>query len=88
MKIIGRVCPPLTCHIYEIIVDILFSVVNVCVLNQSHGHWLLFDALHVTITMTLKLKEDFLIAPSMENLMEDGFGVDLELYMIASNIKK
>jgi hypothetical protein len=24
----------------------------------------------------------------MDNLMEDGFGVDLELYMITSNIKK
>jgi hypothetical protein len=60
------------------IIDIFFSVVNVCVLNQSHGHWLLFDALHVTITMTLKLKEFFKIEPSMDNLMEDGFGVALE----------
>jgi len=26
------------------------------VLNQSHGHWLLSNALHVAITMALKLK--------------------------------
>jgi hypothetical protein len=58
------------------------------VLNQSYGHWLLFHVLHVAITMTLKLKEEFLIAPSMDNLIEDSFGVALELYMITLNIKK
>jgi hypothetical protein len=38
--------------------------------------------------MTLRLKEEFLIAPSMDNLIEDSFGVALELYMITLNIKK
>jgi len=69
--------------------------VNVCVLNQSHGHRLLFDALHVAITMALKLKEEFkTLAPSMVNLMEDDMVVALPncllptLPMIASNIRK
>ncbi len=88
MKIIGCVCPPLTWDISQIIINILFLVVIVCVLNQSYGHWLLFHVLHVAITMTLKLKEEFLIAPSMDNLIEDSFGVALELYMITLNIKK
>jgi hypothetical protein len=44
-------------HVYQIIVDILFLVVTVCVFNQSHGHWLLSSALNATITMTLKLKD-------------------------------
>jgi hypothetical protein len=32
------------------------------VLNQSHGHWLLSDALNATIIMSLKLKEEFEIS--------------------------
>jgi hypothetical protein len=28
-----------------------------CVLNQSRGYWLLNDALHVAISMSLKLKQ-------------------------------
>jgi hypothetical protein len=69
--------------------------VNVYVLNQSHGHRLLFDALHVAITIALKLKEKFkTLAPFMVNLMEDDMVVALlkcllpTLRMIASNIKK
>jgi hypothetical protein len=47
---------PLTWHIFQIIVDVLFSVVSVCVLNQFHGHWLIFNALNMsTIIMNLKL---------------------------------
>jgi hypothetical protein len=34
-------------------------VVSAYVLNQSCGHLLLFDALNVTIIMSLKLKEEF-----------------------------
>jgi hypothetical protein len=41
---------------FKIIIDILSLVVSVCVLNQSHGHWLFLNALHIAITMTLKLK--------------------------------
>ncbi len=48
---------PLTWDVFQIIIDIFPLVVSVYVLNQSHGNWLLFNALHVAITMTLKLKE-------------------------------
>jgi hypothetical protein len=58
MRVIGLVPPPLTWHISQIIVDVLFSIVSVCVLNQSHGHWLLSNVLNVAITMSLKLKEE------------------------------
>jgi hypothetical protein len=37
--------------------------------------------------MTLKLKEEYGIALSMNNLMEDAFGVVLELSMFTYNIK-
>jgi hypothetical protein len=56
--VIGHVPPPLTWHIFQIIVDVLSLVVSVYVLNQFRGHWLLFDALNATITMNLKVKEE------------------------------
>jgi hypothetical protein len=58
MKVIGRVPSPLTWHVFQIIIDVLSLVVSACVLNQSHGHWLLSDALNVTIFMRLKFKEE------------------------------
>jgi hypothetical protein len=58
MKVTSYVFPPLTWHIFQIIIDVLSLVVNVYVLNQSHGHWLPFNALNVTIFMSLKLKEE------------------------------
>jgi hypothetical protein len=50
---INKCCvpPPLTKHVTQIVVDVLSFIVNACVLNQSHGHWLLRDALHYAITM-------------------------------------
>jgi hypothetical protein len=50
---------------------VFFSVVSACVFNQSHGHLLISNALHVTITMALELKEFFLMAPFMVNLEDD-----------------
>jgi hypothetical protein len=38
--------------------------------------------------MALKLKKEFEIALSMNNMMEDEYGVALELSIFASNIKK
>jgi hypothetical protein len=35
-----------------------------CVINQSNKHWLLSDALHLAISMSLKLKEESKNAPS------------------------
>jgi hypothetical protein len=34
-------------------------IVTAYVLNQFRGHWLLSDALNVTIAMNLKLKKEF-----------------------------
>ncbi len=58
------------------------------VLNQSHGCWLLSDALHSTISMNLKLKEENEIVPSFDSLMENDAIVDNELALLASNIKR
>jgi hypothetical protein len=43
--------------------------------------WLLFDALHATITMALKQKKEYGMAPSMDNLMEDYMVVALIIYV-------
>jgi hypothetical protein len=51
-------------------------------------YWLLFDALHATITMALKLKDKFGMTPLLVNLMGHVMVVALELSMFASNIKK
>jgi len=51
---------------------IFFSlVVNAYVFNQSHGHLLFSNALHVTITMALELKEKSKMAPFMVNLEDE-----------------
>ncbi len=59
MKVTSHVPPLLTWHISQIVVDVLSLVISACVLNQSHGHWLLSNALNVKITMSLKLKEEY-----------------------------
>jgi hypothetical protein len=57
MRSIGCVPPLLTWHISQIIVDVLSSIISACVLNESCGHWLLFDALNVIIIMSLKFEK-------------------------------
>ncbi len=77
--------------IYQIIIDCLFPIVITCVLNQSRGHWLLKDALHVAITMNLKLKEEICNLHSpiiLDNLMVIDSRVDIELKSFAMNMKK
>jgi len=88
MKITSCVLPPLTLHISQIIVNVLFSVVSVCVLNQSHGHWLFFDALNAIIIMSLKLKEKSGISSNLQDLIIDHLVVAQELSLFASNIRK
>jgi hypothetical protein len=68
------------------IVDCLGLVVIACVLNQSSGHWLLYDALNSFITWSPKMKEEVRIQTDFDLLMDDR--VTLELYLLASNIKK
>jgi hypothetical protein len=52
-----RVPSNLTWHICQIVVNCLSLVVNAYVLNQYRRYWLLSDALHFAISMSLKLKE-------------------------------
>ncbi len=75
MRIIGCVPSLLTWEVTQIIVYIFFLVVNACVLNQSHEHWLFFDVLHVTITMALKLKKEFEIPQLDGRWYGSSFGV-------------
>jgi hypothetical protein len=34
----------------------LNHVITTFIMNQSHGHWLLFDALSTIMTLTIKVK--------------------------------
>jgi hypothetical protein len=89
VRVTGRVLPPLTWqHIFQIIVDFLSPNIYACVLNQSHGYWLLNDALHFAISMSLKLKEENKIIPSFESIMEDTSIIYGELSLLVSNIRR
>jgi hypothetical protein len=83
----ARVPPPLTWHIYYIIVDSLGPMVFACILNQSKGHWFLCDALNFAILMSLKFKDE-IDSTTFNNLMEEDVNVVFELSCLASNIKK
>jgi hypothetical protein len=77
----------LTWQFFQTIVHCLFPNVSTCVLNHSHGHWLISDALHFAISMNLKLKKENQIVVSFESLMDDYSIVIDELSLLASNIK-
>jgi hypothetical protein len=87
VRVTSRVPPPLTWHISQIVVDCLLPIVSTCVINQAHGHWLLSDALHFVISMSLKLKKENQIIPSFESLMEDDSIISNELHLLAFNIR-
>jgi hypothetical protein len=88
VTIIGRAHPPLTWKFFQTIVQCLFPIVSTCVLNQSHGHWLISDVLHSAISMNLKLKEENQIVVSFENFMDDDSIVIHELSLLASNTRR
>jgi hypothetical protein len=88
MRIIGQMPPLLIWHIYQILVDCLSPIVFAYVVNQSHGHWLLSDALHSIIFMSLKLKEENKIILSFESLTEDDSIIFNELSFLAFNIRR
>jgi hypothetical protein len=46
--------------IVEAITSTLNHVVSTCVMNQSRGHWLLSDALTLTITFTMEMEAQLL----------------------------
>jgi hypothetical protein len=58
------------------------------VLDQSRGHWLLFDALNVIITMSLKLKKESKISLNLQDLIDNDSVVAQELSLLAFNIKR
>jgi hypothetical protein len=58
------------------------------VLNQSHGHWLPFDALNVTIIMSLKLYKKYGISLNLQDLIDDDYVVVQELSLFAFNIRR
>jgi hypothetical protein len=66
----------------------LSLVVSACVLNQSRGHWLIFNALNVTITMNLKLKEESGISFNLQDLIDDDSIVAQELSLLTFNIRR
>jgi hypothetical protein len=88
VKVICRVLPLLTWQICQIIVNCLFPIVLACVLNELDGHWLLGDALHFTISMNLRLKEENQIVLSIETLMDDDSIIVDELVLVAFNIRR
>ncbi len=53
-----------------------------------HGHYLLNDALHSAISMSLKLREENQVLPLVESLMDDDSVINDELFLLASNIKR
>jgi hypothetical protein len=66
----ARMPPPLTWHIFQIIVDVFSLVMFGYVLNQFKCHWLLNDALNYAIFIYWKLKDEFRISSSFDNFME------------------
>jgi hypothetical protein len=80
VRVTSQVPPPLTWQICQIIVD-FFLIISTYVFNQLHGHWLLNDALHSTILMSLELKEENQVVISFESLMEKDLVIGDELVL-------
>jgi hypothetical protein len=70
-KIISCASLFLSLHIFQIIVDCVFLLVTTCLLNQSHGYYLLSDALPLATTMNFKCKEEASNSQFTKNWMED-----------------
>jgi hypothetical protein len=88
MKVTGQIPLPLIWYIYESFLDFSSLVVSThCGFNQSCGYWLLSDALHFVIFMSLKLKEENQVVFSFETLMDDNSIVANELVLMDFNIK-
>jgi hypothetical protein len=69
-------------------VDFHSPIIFACFFNQSCGHLLLSDALHFTISTSLKLKLKNQVFPSFETLMDDDSIVVDELVLMAFNIRR
>jgi hypothetical protein len=88
VRINAHVSPLFIWHVAQIVVDVLSFVVTTCVLDQSHGHWLLSDALHSIRTMNTKLIEEWQNLLYFDNIMDEDFGMVIELTLLTSNIRK
>jgi hypothetical protein len=86
MEVIRCVPPPLTLHIFRIVFHYLSLIIIAFVWNQSLGHWLFYNALHVAITMSLKLRGKTKNLAFMNNVMKIDYKIDLELMLLASNV--
>ncbi len=62
---------------------------NICILNQSKGHWLLNDALNITISMSLKLKEEMNHLPLLDAWIDDDdFDFNMGWKLLQRTLKK
>ncbi len=77
--------PPLTWHIFLILMDFIFLLRQLCVLNQACGQWLLSDALDFTISLSLKLKHEENYSALVENENDDSI-INIELRLFIYNI--
>ncbi len=88
VRIYVHVPTPFTWHVAQMVVDLISLVVSACVLNQSHGHWLLTNAFHFAITMNTKLMGELKNPPSSNKIMDENLGMVHELTLLALTIKK
>jgi hypothetical protein len=71
------------------LIDCLILIVVAYVLSYYGGHWFVSDALNYAISIKLKMRGNLVeISSTLDNLMDDGFRVALELSLFASNIRK
>jgi len=67
--------------------DFVSLIVSTCNVNQFCGYWLLSDALHFAISMSLKFREGNEGLPSFDSLMEENSSVAIELALLVSKIR-
>lgn len=67
--------------------DFFPLIVSTCNVNQFCGHWLLSDALHFAISMSLKFREENEGFPSFDSLMEENSSLVIELALLVSKFK-
>ncbi len=66
--------PLLSWNVVQIVIENFFPIVFACVLNQSHKHWLLNDALNATIITTLKFQGDIMNCVASDIMIDDDKG--------------
>ncbi len=59
LRLQGRVLDAHTWVVCKVVAKIMFLVVKQCILNQTQGYWLLFDALNVTLSLSVCMQIRF-----------------------------